>query len=109
MSLLSGPLKNCHASDAKVLAALGGLRETQDVAIAAEGPVTLGVSSVAGVRCEFRAKFTPDPGAQYRLTYRTVQGGCLLSLERRSHAKQLDAAGPWIAEPYADPNPECNK
>jgi len=97
--LLRGPMKGCEVGDAAVIASFGSLRQTQDVSIAAGRQATLDITS-ASPKCEFRAQFTPEPGAQYRLTYRTVPGGCVLSLERRRD-------GSWDAVPYADPNPEC--
>ncbi|HEY2337743.1 MAG TPA: hypothetical protein VGI18_10310 [Burkholderiales bacterium] len=100
--LLRGPMKECQVGDAAVLASFGSLRQTQDVSIAAERPVTLDISSaMPAVRCEFRARFTPAAGAQYRLVYRTLAGGCALSLEKRQD-------GGWNAEPYADPDPQCD-
>jgi hypothetical protein len=101
VSLVNGPLKECRPGERTILASLGGMRDSQSVTIPAQGPAILNIiSASATTRCEFRAKFMPEPGAQYRLMYRTVQGGCLLSLERRE-------GGGWMAEPYADPNPEC--
>ena len=98
--LLRGPMKECQVGDATVLATFGSLRQTQDVSVAAGRPAILNITSAAPVRCEFRAGFAPEAGAQYRLIYRTLPGGCVLSLERRE-------GGGWRAEPYADPNPEC--
>jgi hypothetical protein len=101
VSLVTGPLKGCQPGDRTVLASLGGMRDSQSVAIPAQGAAILNISSASPTaKCEFRAKFMPEPGAQYRLTYRTVQGGCILSLEKRD-------GGGWKAEPYDDPNPEC--
>jgi hypothetical protein len=99
--LLRGPMKECQVGDATVLANFGSLGQTQDVSIAAGRPAILNISSAPPpARCEFRARFTPEAGAQYRLSYRTLPGGCALSLERRQD-------GGWTAEPYDDPNPEC--
>ena len=104
VSLARRPLEHCRAADAVSLATLGDDalgRTSREARIPAEAPVTLLVASATpAVKCDFRVRFAPEAGARYRLVYRTVQGGCVLSLERRD-------GGSWKTEPYDDPNPEC--
>ena len=111
------PGANCRLgiSDVSLLTALGGSGNalndykpawSRDVQIAAGEPITLSLGTEAftgpgRVSCGFRARFQPEPGAEYVMTYESAAEKCYLGLARRV------PGGPLAPVQWVDPYPQC--
>jgi hypothetical protein len=111
-----GPQCRLGISDLSLLTALGGSTNaltdykpewSRDVQVAAGEPITLSLGTSAfvpagRVSCGFRARFVPQAGAEYVMTFESAAQKCYLGLARRS------ADGSLATVPWTDPYPQCN-